>query len=161
MLGSLKLPLRKNRFYTVFGGPYIERILAYKGVNLAAEITKPADVRLAIEDFSIPAVPALNKALDKTVDLIIAGHPVYAGCMGGRGRTGLFLAILAKTFGVKDPVQYVRTNYFSHAVETQEQKSFVESYQIPKAVTNKLRWARLRSYLKRRNSLTNVPDITV
>ena len=41
--------------------------------------------------------------------------------MGGWGRTGLFLALLAKVCGVENPVTYVRENYSPRAVETTDQ----------------------------------------
>jgi hypothetical protein len=160
LLGSLKLPLSKfprYHYYTVFGGPYNDRTTKYIGVNLAAEIKKPADIVCPTQDFSVPDTQQLTEALLQTVDKIVDGYPVYVGCMGGRGRTGLFLAILAKAFGVKSPVTYVRQNYFAHAVETAEQQLFVADYEIPKGIRTRLRKAWLLAFFSRRVSLTDVP----
>ena len=63
------------------------------------------------------------------------------GCMGGIGRTGLMLSLLAKAFGVEDPVAYVRKHYYSHAVETKEQRQFIADFAIPLSV----RWATARA----------------
>lgn len=46
------------------------------------------------------------------------------------GRTGLFLAILAKAVGFNDPVAYVRKHYYNHAVETAEQAKYVEAFDV-------------------------------
>ena len=79
-------------------------------------------------DFQTPDRQTLYRGLSKAIDLILAGEPVYVGCMGGKGRTGLFLAVLAKAFGVKKPVEYVREHYYAHAVETAEQYDFVKQF---------------------------------
>ena len=50
--------------------------------------------------------------------------------MGGWGRTGLFLALIAKVCGEKDPVAYVREHYAPHAVETKDQQAYVESFDV-------------------------------
>ena len=50
--------------------------------------------------------------------------------MGGIGRTGLFLAALAKLSGEKDPVAYVRKHYMPHAVETQQQQDFIKNLKV-------------------------------
>ena len=68
----------------------------------------------------------LFQALKAAID----GKQVYVGCMGGVGRTGLFMALLAKAANVKNPVSWVRATYDSHAVETKEQKAYVEAYDV-------------------------------
>lgn len=56
---------------------------------------------------------------------------VFVCCMGGHGRTGTALSILAALFGVVPddmcPVQYVRDHYCNNAVETDSQLKYVES----------------------------------
>ena len=100
MLGSLRLPLYFGRYHTVFGGPYLDRPTGMVGVKLAREITAPHMVSVPIKDFSVPLQKDLDFGLGLAVANILDGDPVYAGCMGGKGRTGLFLAVLAKAFGV-------------------------------------------------------------
>ena len=82
------------------------------------------NVHLPIHDFSVPSPDQQDEvelALRETLEALLDGKKVYVGCMGGWGRTGLFLALLAKVCGVEEPVTYVRENYSSRAVETAEQ----------------------------------------
>ena len=51
------------------------------------------------------------------------------GCLGGQGRTGLFLALLAKVWGIADPVKYVRRVYLRRAVETRDQEEWVADFE--------------------------------
>ncbi len=57
------------------------------------------------------------------------GQKVHVGCIGGHGRTGLFLAALvAHVTGQSDAIHYVRENYCDHAVETKVQFDFLAEY---------------------------------
>lgn len=51
-------------------------------------------------------------------------------CIGGHGRTGTALAIVASLMGVKmegrDPVEFIRWNYCKEAVETRSQIDYIE-----------------------------------
>jgi hypothetical protein len=125
-------PLRVSKKVAVLvsGGPYRMRPAhADFGVKLAREIDRPCEVSVPIQDFSVPETGDLNVGIYETVRAIRAGQHVYAGCMGGKGRTGLFLACLAKALGQDSPVEHVRKTYNSHAVETDEQYEFVTGYQ--------------------------------
>lgn len=52
---------------------------------------------------------------------------VYVGCVGGHGRTGTVLSILAGLLGVsKDPVKFIRKNYCEKAVETVVQLEYIK-----------------------------------
>ena len=79
-------------------------------------------------DFSIPAnrADALT-ALAGLRERARRGERVEIGCLGAHGRTGTALAVLAVLAGcpASDAVAWVRTNYCSHAVETDEQAAFV------------------------------------
>ena len=156
--GTLKLPLPMGKYYTVIGGPSHaaesqrrDRVF----VKLAAEINISCDINIPTPDFSVPAKRVLDEGLYDAVHAITSGKAVYVGCMAGRGRTGLFLAILAKAFGVKNPVEYVRDTYYAHAVETKGQYAFVEDYKIPEDVKALIRNARWKSVFKIRRQLTN------
>lgn len=146
MNGKLLLPLRKNKHFTVFGGPYADRPVSMYGLKLAKEIDLPCDIDLPIIDFSVPKKAAMDAALAAAVDQITQGLPLYVGCMAGRGRTGLFLAVLAKAFGVKSPVPYVRRKYFEHAVESPEQYKFVTRYRVPPEIKKAIRRMKIMSY---------------
>lgn len=155
MNGTLRLPLNRNSFYTVFGGPYKERPLTMKGVNMAIELPLSCDISIPTKDFSVPNDLAMTFGLQKAVTLLLKGYPVYVGCFGGIGRTGIFLAILAKAFGCTDPIQYVRQNYMPRAVERKMQEEFVNSFPIPTSVKLKIALARVR-YFFRSGNLTVV-----
>ena len=147
-LGSLKIPLKGWKYYLVYGGPYRDIPFNMYGVKMAEEIHTPCMVDIPTRDFQTPNVKTLSKGLEKAVTLLLEGKPLYIGCMGGKGRTGLFLAVLAKAFGVKDPVAYVRANYYHHAVETQDQKLFVENFVPSNLVVAAIERARRRSWIK-------------
>jgi protein-tyrosine phosphatase len=97
----------------------------------AEAVPASADAVLKIKDFDVPQITTdVNNALEKTIWAALTGKDVFVGCMGGWGRTGLFLALIAKTLGVKDPVQFVRSNYTPHAVETKEQMAYVKEFDV-------------------------------
>ena len=123
--------------FAIIGGPFD----GYKpidnrdfGVCVREERVPPtADVVLPIRDFSVPAASRkdeVDEAIKKTLDAAMAGKRVWVGCMGGWGRTGLFLALIAKVCGERDPVAYVREHYAPHAVETRDQQAYVESFDV-------------------------------
>lgn len=155
--GSLKLPLVLNTYYTVIGGRshdvqkfQRQREQDGKGrmffVKMAEEIRIPCDVDIPTRDFSLPPLDLFDKGLIETVSAITRGEQVYGGCMGGIGRTGLLLAVLAKCFGVNDPVAYVRKHYMGHAVETEEQKQFVAEYEPPFEVVSLIAGAKWSNF---------------
>lgn len=121
----------------VYGGPYVLKPAHMKGVKMAEEINKPCDIDVPTRDFSVPDPETLRAGLKQAVQLIANGEHVYVGCMGGIGRTGLFLAGLAKMMEAADedmqgltPVQYVRAQYIPHAVETRQQQKFIEDLRV-------------------------------
>ena len=146
--GTLTLDLGwKGAFQTLkfVGGPYDKfpgRDVAF-GVCVRAERVKKDsfDVQVPIADFGVPTNDTLvRKALGSAFEAALAGRPVYVGCMGGFGRTGLFLALVAKAAGVSDPVQFVRDRYYPSAVETKAQEAYVAAF-----VVGDLRSALLRA----------------
>lgn len=146
-----------GRKVTVMGGPYREKPEGIKGVKLAQEINSPADVVLDIPDFGVPTNHQVDKAVYQALKILCEDGVIYLGCAGGIGRTGMFMAILMKTIAILNirveektlwykiknflgfdpssylgmrnfPVYFVRDEYISHAVETDEQYSFVSHY---------------------------------
>jgi hypothetical protein len=82
-------------------------------------------------DFGLPAdSDALRRDLLGLLDRAGGGEAVELGCLGGHGRTGTALACLAVLTGTPpdQAVAWVRANYCSHAVETEEQEGFVASF---------------------------------
>ena len=132
MVKCLKLPMgwASRR---VYAGPYMDKPDDMLGVKLAEEIDRAYCWNLPIADFSIP----LNKTL--TDDIVVEvltmlaenQEPVYVGCKGGFGRTGVFLSLLFKTMGVPHPIQHVRGNYTQRAVENKLQYEYVQTYVVP------------------------------
>lgn len=59
-----------------------------------------------------------------------AGELVEIACYGGVGRTGTVLSCLALHAGVqlRDAVDWVRVHYDQRAVETDEQRQFIERF---------------------------------
>lgn len=139
--GYLPLSLGwQGAFYSfqIVGGPYDAfpgRHRDLFGVCVRAERVKPGscDVHLPIRDFDVPLDDAhVEMAIRDTFRAAIRGRKVYVGCMGGWGRTGLFLALLAKAAGVADPVAYVREHYSRNAVETPAQEAYVRTFDVTK-----------------------------
>ena len=93
-------------------------------------------IYLPIPDFDIPAPQSLLAGLAQVQAHAQAGHNVAVHCNAGVGRTGLFMACLArKVFGRsgKAAIAWVQ-QYIEHAVETEIQYSFVESLDLGPAV---------------------------
>jgi hypothetical protein len=115
----------------IYAGPYRDKPKGLFGVKLAQEIPAPCDISVPIRDFGVPTDSAkLREALREVMKRLARREDVYVGCMGGKGRTGLFLALLIKALGKPDPIRYVRVNYDPHAVETKEQERYVEQFDI-------------------------------
>lgn len=79
---------------TVIGGPYRDRVTGVPSVKLAPEVKGDADLVLHIEDFSTPPDDSLRVAVSRAVDMAEDAGVIYVGCMGGYGRTGLFIACM-------------------------------------------------------------------
>lgn len=128
----------------VFGGRfklYEQGTRRLVGVKMAAEIDHPCEISIPTEDFSIPEEEAMVTGIILALSAMKDGHDVYAGCMGGIGRTGLFMGVMAKVMfdyearqihsnlqPVADPVMFVRKHYIPHAIETQEQQDYVRTF---------------------------------
>lgn len=126
------------REFEFHGGPYRYKPGNAFGVCLLEEA--PAinaqnypKVHLPIRDFSVPEDKAeVEDAIKRTFSAALDGETVYVGCMGGKGRTGLFLALLTKVARgtTVDAVTRVRTVYNRHAVETEEQEDYVRGFDV-------------------------------
>jgi len=113
----------------VLGGPYLEKPKHCFGVKMAKEIKANCDVDIPVVDFQVPHLIDLWTGIHYTMRaMVLDDEIVYVGCMGGKGRTGVFMACLAKVFGEADPIGHVRHHYNPHAVETGPQKTFVNNF---------------------------------
>ena len=82
-------------------------------------------------DFGVPNDE--GELFDVVVDIHVrakTGELVEIACYGGLGRTGTVLSCLAVRAGVqlKDAVDWVRDHYDQRAVETSEQRAFIERF---------------------------------
>lgn len=131
---------------TVYGGPYRsyspDRRLV--GVKMAAEINMDCDVSIPTEDFSVPDHEDMIDGLCSALSFVAAGNDLYVGCMGGIGRTGLFMGcltkvlmdfeelypemVLAERAAITDPVAFVRKHYKGSAIETEAQRKYVREF---------------------------------
>lgn len=130
----------------IYGGPYSnfdpqERRLF--GVKMAVEIEHPHDLSIPTRDYSIPSVEILIDGLKEVFRQIRLGKDIYVGCMGGVGRTGLFMGCLLKCVDrfyemddvpVEVIISRVRTWYNPHAIETKEQGKFIEQLDVKEVV---------------------------
>jgi len=149
----------REAYFTILGGPYREKPLGLTGVKMAREIPlhKNGDheINIPTVDFQVPPVGDLSIGLAEAVNQILDGKLLYVGCMAGRGRTGLFLAVLCRAFGIDHPVEYVRAHYYKHAVETLDQYKYVEKFPIPPQVTAQIEGARKSRRFKLVSDLTD------
>lgn len=132
------MPLQiKGRTVGVIGGPYRNIEPGMFGVKMAIEIMKDCDVDIPTKDFNVPDERVFIEGLISGLKALKELDNIYVGCMGGIGRTGLYMAGLAKICGKADPVTYVRANYIPHAVETEQQQDYIANLKLT-------RWDRLR-----------------
>jgi len=147
-IGNGSIPLRIGNLINtkVYGGPIVKCPEDMFGVKMAVEIDCPHNVSVPTIDYSVPNVNELRVGVIKALMAMINGRLVYAGCYGGIGRTGLFLAALAKVQieyrkikhrpgRGKDPVLYVREHFISHAIETNQQEQYIADFDVAGIVT--------------------------
>lgn len=83
-----------------------------------------------IPDFGIPDIQDIQKTLNSTIEFAQASRNVAVHCSAGIGRTGLFMALLARkilSHSGEEAITWVR-EYIPHAVETPDQNKFVTSF---------------------------------
>lgn len=127
--------------YTVYGGscstPLVKDADIYIGFDHSMDIPsdpypwqpKPATdckklhIYFFIQDMMVPKDAAEFKNMVVwAATQVREGKKLHAGCIGGHGRTGLFLAALVQELiGEDDAISYVRKHYCDHAVETTTQ----------------------------------------
>ena len=84
-------------------------------------------IHFPIPDFGVPSKGDLEKAVRKTVKHAQAGRNIVIHCHAGLGRTGLFVAYLAKEvlrLSSEEAIHWTR-KHIPHALETPEQEKFV------------------------------------
>lgn len=131
-LGNLKADL--------YGGPYKNKPKEFYGIKMAEEINADCVISIPTADYCVPDTGRLLAGLYCGIALAQNQCPIWVGCMGGIGRTGLYFAALAKVMAryqkltkqkvTIDPVRYVRKHYMPHAVETVEQVQWVKDLNV-------------------------------
>jgi protein-tyrosine phosphatase len=84
-------------------------------------------LHLPIPDFNVPSKEDLEEVVKKTVEHAQIGKNILIHCHAGLGRTGLFVAYLAKRvlgLSSEEAIHWTR-KYIPHALETDEQKQMV------------------------------------
>ncbi len=111
------------------GGPFNAFAPPAIGVCLErhSRLVHLTDVLVDVPDFTAPTQEQLHQGLLETLRLMAAapGLPVYVGCAAGLGRTGTFIAALARLAGIEDAVAWTRAHYDPRAVETLAQEAAV------------------------------------
>ena len=74
-----------------------------------------------IMDYGILPEDVLADLVAKILDRIGCNKKVGLFCVGGHGRTGYVAAAVLGRLGYDDPIGFLRKNYCSHAVESNEQ----------------------------------------
>jgi len=84
-----------------------------------------------ITDMCAPKSPKeFKKMIEWCADQLHDGKKIHVGCIGGHGRTGLFLAALVSLHEdvTDDPIAYVRKEHCKKAVESDSQLKFLKKH---------------------------------
>lgn len=118
----------------IVGGPFNDFVAPAIGVCLErhSRLAALADVLIDVPDYTAPTQAQLADGLVRTLELLrdSPGLPVYVGCAAGIGRTGTFIAALARLAGIDDAVAWTRAHYDRRAVETPAQEAAVAALDV-------------------------------
>lgn len=103
------------------------------GMKMPDKITpwdKTRFLRYPIPDQRVPKdKEEFEKLVDWTIDQMRAGKKVHCGCIGGHGRTGVFLAVLGfRLNGDVTIAKRIRKEYCAKAIESKEQIDWLEKH---------------------------------
>jgi hypothetical protein len=123
--------------FAVWGGscvrPKVPDADVYIGFDIGMRFTSRQwpwtpghEVLFEIRDMGVPNPHEFWALIEWTVTQLKAGKKVHAGCIGGHGRTGLFLsALVLAVLKDKDAISHVRKHYCPRAVESKAQIDFL------------------------------------
>lgn len=133
----------------VTGGPFARCPRGAFGVNMAAREVLGGDLRIPVIDYGTPDPETLlSHALYACYVALQGRNPVYVGCGFGIGRTGTFLAVMARITNPESDrvavgdsgqhrkggvVRWLRQRYRDDAVETNAQEKLVNSLDVTQA----------------------------
>ncbi len=121
---SSQKPVFKIGKTEVYGGSIYDEL---PDVDMIIELHEPRAnncIFIPIEDFGVPDLP--TEFWQQLYEKIQSYDRVMVRCLGGHGRTGMVLAILAGLGGVEYPCRFIRKNYCKYAIETEKQKEYVK-----------------------------------
>jgi hypothetical protein len=87
-------------------------------------------IQLAVHDFDSPPNGELKTAVEDALQGVSGGKNLVAHCYAGVGRTGMFLACMARQvfgMGAEEAIRWIRS-YIPRAVETNEQIQMIHEY---------------------------------
>jgi protein-tyrosine phosphatase len=88
-------------------------------------------INLPISDFDVPTKEALERSVTATIERARAGNNIAAHCYAGYGRTGMFMACLARRvlgMSAEEAIRWVRV-YVPGSIEVPEQIRAVMEFQ--------------------------------
>jgi hypothetical protein len=120
---ALNFKGKDGKQYSIWGGSCSNPIVydADIYIGFADTVSNPSHVYPWEEGYK--QVTVINYPICNQLQ---SGKKIHAGCVGGHGRTGTFLAaVVAQMSGMQDAIQYVRKHYCHKAVETSSQVKFL------------------------------------
>ena len=121
---DLVVILTEPQEYLVYAGRDLPSFYRSRGIET---------LQITVPDFGIPEdLDLWNKGIAYTAEAAGNGRNVAVHCLAGVGRTGTFLACLAKEYMTMDAdqaIQWVR-DYVPSAMENWRQEEFVQEYQL-------------------------------